>query len=392
MKQNTTYKQTELGLIPDDWEVKKLGEVIKLGNGKDYKHLNSGNIPVYGTGGIITYVDKYLFNGKSVGIGRKGSIDKPVLLDGKFWTVDTLFYVKEFFNSDIDFIYNSFLKIPWLKYNEATGLPSLSQNIINNLKIPLPPLPEQKKIADCLSTWDVAIEKQSALITALTQRKKALMQQLLTGKKRLPGFSDEWKEVKLGDIGEISSAGVDKNIVEGEKPIRLLNFLDVYRRDFLYSNEQNHWVTANDYKIEKCSIKKGDVFFTPSSEVPNDIAISAVAMEDFDNVVYSYHIVRFRIKEKWDLRYKAYAFKTDEFFKQAQRICDGSGQRYVISQNNFKNIKIKVPSLEEQTAIAEILATADRELQLQKEKLAQLQSQKKGLMQVLLTGKKRLIN
>ena len=392
MKQNTTYKQTELGLIPDDWEVKKLGEVIKLGNGKDYKHLNSGNIPVYGTGGIITYVDKYLFNGKSVGIGRKGSIDKPVLLDGKFWTVDTLFYVKEFFNSDIDFIYNSFLKIPWLKYNEATGLPSLSQNIINNLKIPLPPLPEQKKIADCLSTWDSAIEKQSQLINALTQRKKALMQQLLTGKKRLPGFSGEWKEVKLGDIGEISSAGVDKNIVEGEKPIRLLNFLDVYRRDFLYSHEQNHWVTANDYKIEKCSIKKGDVFFTPSSEVPNDIAISAVAMENFDNVVYSYHIVRFRIKEKWDLRYKAYAFKTDEFFKQAQRICDGSGQRYVISQNNFKNIKIKVPSLEEQTAIAEILATADRELQLQKEKLAHLQLQKKGLMQVLLTGKKRLIN
>ena len=260
------------------------------------------------------------------------------------------------------------------------------------LKFLLPPLPEQKKIADCLSTWDCAIEKQSALINALTERKKALMQQLLTGKKRLPGFEGEWKEVKLGDIGEISSAGVDKNIVEGEKPIRLLNFLDVYRRDFLYSHEQNHWVTANDYKIEKCSIKKGDVFFTPSSEVPNDIAISAVAMENFDNVVYSYHIVRFRIKEKWDLRYKAYAFKTDEFFKQAQRICDGSGQRYVISQNNFKNIKIKIPSLEEQTAIAEILATADRELQLQKDKLAQLQTQKKGLMQVLLTGKKRLIN
>ena len=388
----TQYKQTELGLIPEDWEVKKLGEIIKLGNGKDYKHLNSGNIPVYGTGGIITYVDEYLFNGKSVGIGRKGSIDKPVLLNNKFWTVDTLFYVKEFFNSDVDFIYNSFLKIPWLKYNEATGLPSLSQNIINNIKIPLPPLPEQKAIADCLSTWDVAIEKQSQLIEKLTERKKSLMQQLLTGKKRLPGFSREWKEVKLGDIGEISSAGVDKNIIEGEKPIRLLNFLDVYRRDFLYSNEQNHWVTANDYKIEKCSIKKGDIFFTPSSEVPNDIAISAVAMEDFDNVVYSYHIVRFRIKEKWDLRYKAYAFKTDEFFKQAQRICDGSGQRYVISQNNLKNIKIKVPSLEEQTGIAAILATADRELQLQKEKLTQLQTQKKGLMQVLLTGKKRLIN
>ena len=421
MSTKTTYIQTELGLIPEDWEVKKLGECSSISG--DYG-INapavkfSEDLPTYLR---ITDIDddgnyskenkvsvkddnseSFILDDEDIVFARTGATVGKTYLHNKKENGDLVFagfLIR--FRTNFDILLPYYLKLytntdkywNWVSvFSMRSGQPGINSKEYSNLKIPLPPLPEQKKIADCLSTWDSAIEKQNALINALTQRKKALMQQLLTGKKRLPGFSDEWKEVKLGDIGEISSAGVDKNIVEGEKPIRLLNFLDVYRRDFLYSHEQNHWVTANDYKIEKCSIKKGDVFFTPSSEVPNDIAISAVAMENFDNVVYSYHIVRFRIKEKWDLRYKAYAFKTDEFFKQAQRICDGSGQRYVISQNNFKNIKIKIPSLEEQTAIAEILATADRELQLQKEKLAQLQIQKKGLMQVLLTGKKRLLN
>ena len=414
MKQNTTYKQTELGLIPEDWEVKKLGEIGKIITGStpptaNLEYYENGTFDFIGPADLNSnkYIDeaekKVTINGLNAGRVLKkhsvlvtciGSTIGKIGINKNICITNQQVNAIETDKNNSDFIYYSILerngRLKLIAGEQA--VPVLNKTEFSKFKIPLPPLPEQKKIADCLSTWDSAIEKQSQLINALTQRKKALMQQLLTGKKRLPGFSDEWKEVKLGDIGEISSAGVDKNIVEGEKPIRLLNFLDVYRRDFLYSHEQNHWVTANDYKIEKCSIKKGDVFFTPSSEVPNDIAISAVAMENFDNVVYSYHIVRFRIKEKWDLRYKAYAFKTDEFFKQAQRICDGSGQRYVISQNNFKNIKIKIPSLEEQTAIAEILATADRELQLQKEKLAQLQTQKKGLMQVLLTGKKRLIN
>ena len=418
MKQNTTYKQTELGLIPEDWEVKKLGELGFFFKGKGVPKTSietEGKYKCLTYGDLYTKYDYVIKNVKSFINDASDSQEinfGDICIAGSGETIEDIGKCAVFiddktgyaggdiiiFRSDenpltLSYILNSDLcKRQKYRLGQGHSVVHIYSSQLQNLKIPLPPLPEQKKIADCLSTWDCAIEKQSQLINALTQRKKALMQQLLTGKKRLPGFSGEWKEVKLGEIGEISSAGVDKNIVEGEKPIRLLNFLDVYRRDFLYSHEQNHWVTANDYKIEKCSIKKGDVFFTPSSEVPNDIAISAVAMENFDNVVYSYHIVRFRIKEKWDLRYKAYAFKTDEFFKQAQRICDGSGQRYVISQNNFKNIKIKIPSLEEQTAIAEILATADRELQLQKEKLAQLQQQKKGLMQVLLTGKKRLIN
>ena len=87
------YKHTVVGLIPEDWGVKELDQVLKFGSGQDYKHLSKGDIPVYGTGGIMTYVNNYLYNGDSVGIGRKGTIDKPVMLSGKFWTVDTLFYL-----------------------------------------------------------------------------------------------------------------------------------------------------------------------------------------------------------------------------------------------------------------------------------------------------------
>ena len=380
MKQNTTYKQTELGLIPEDWEVKKLGEIIKLGNGKDYKHLNSGNIPVYGTGGIITYVDEYLFNGKSVGIGRKGSIDKPVLLNNKFWTVDTLFYVKEFFNSDVDFIYNSFLKIPWLKYNEATGLPSLSQNIINNIKIPLPPLPEQKAIADCLSTWDVAIEKQSQLIELLTQRKKALMQQLLTGKKRLPGFSEEWKEVKLGDIGEIQT---------GNTPSK---------SDSENWDGEYYWCTAEDMKskyvtntVQKLTKKGRGLARTVKSNSVLVTCIASIGINAITKVECSFNqqINSITPNENFNVEFIYYLMNNskENLLKYA-----GAGALPMLNKNTFSAIKFKFPFLEEQTAIAEILATADRELQLQKEKLAQLQTQKKGLMQVLLTGKKRLIN
>ena len=249
---------------------------------------------------------------------------------------------------------------------------------------------EQRKIAEILGVWDEAIEKQSRLIERLEVRKRALMQRLLTGRTRLGGFTTPWQKIKLGEIGTITSAGVDKKINDGEVPVRLLNFVDVFYRDFLYDNELEHWVTAKPVKVAQCSIQKGDIFFTPSSETPTDIALSAVAMEDMPDAVYSYHIVRLRPHIDMDLRYRAYAFKTDEFYKQAERICDGSGQRYVISQNGFRSMEIHLPSLPEQKAIAEVLTAADNEIATHRKKLSALRHQKRGLMQQLLTGKTRV--
>src|SRR5699024_2712319 len=150
---------------------------------KDYKNLAKGNIPVYGTGGLMTYVNDHLYDGKSVGIGRKGTIDKPVFLSGKFWTVDTLFYTYNFKNTIPKFIYYKFLTIAWKDYNEASGVPSLNKNTLSKIKIPLPPLPEQKAIAEVLSDVDRLIQVTEQKLAKKRAIKQGAMQKLLTPKE-----------------------------------------------------------------------------------------------------------------------------------------------------------------------------------------------------------------
>ncbi|GGD12421.1 restriction endonuclease subunit S [Hyunsoonleella pacifica] len=161
-----------------EWDKKKLGEVLKIGSGKDYKHLREGEIPVYGTGGLMTYVNDFLFDGESVGIGRKGTIDKPVFLKGKFWTVDTLFYTHSFNEVLPKFIYFLFLLINWKKYNEASGVPSLSKATIENIDVSIPSIQEQTKIANFLSAIDAKIQLVTTQIEQTQQFKKGLLQQM----------------------------------------------------------------------------------------------------------------------------------------------------------------------------------------------------------------------
>ena len=153
-QQQTLQPKLRFPEFEGDWDEIYISNILSIGSGKDYKHLNEGNIPVYGTGGIMTYVDNFIYEGESVGIGRKGTIDKPVFLTGKFWTVDTLFYTHKFSNSLPKFVYNIFQRINWQLYNEASGVPSLSKATIEKIKINIPSLPEQQKIADYLSTVD----------------------------------------------------------------------------------------------------------------------------------------------------------------------------------------------------------------------------------------------
>lgn len=161
-----------------DWEEKKLGEVLAIGSGKDYKHLLKGNIPVYGTGGFMTSVNEFLYDGESVGIGRKGTIDKPIFLSGKFWTVDTLFYTHSFQTVLPYFIYFLFQQVNWKKYNEASGVPSLSKSTLEKIKFWIPSLPEQQKIANFLSAIDKKIEKTAKQIEDMKVFKKGLLQKM----------------------------------------------------------------------------------------------------------------------------------------------------------------------------------------------------------------------
>ncbi len=274
-----------------------------------------------------------------------------------------------------------------IKRGQGAVRANIGQKDLSQIIVLLPPMDEQKRIVEVLSTWDQAIAKVEKLILSKEKQFKWLLKTLITDQQNNPN----WKKVKLGDIGTISSAGVDKKIIENEKKVKLLNYLDVLRKDFIFSHSLRHWVTASEKKVIKCDIKKGDIFFTPSSEIQGDIAHSTTAMEDMKRAVYSYHVVRFRLKEKWNLIFRGYIFKSDYFYKQAYSRCQGSGQRYVLSQNDFRNMSVYFPSSTvEQSRIAIILHSAQKEIELLKSRKNLYQNQKKGLMQKLLTGKIRL--
>lgn len=161
-----------------EWESTKIGNVLSIGSGRDYKHLRDGNIPVYGTGGYMLSVDSYLYDGESVCIGRKGTINKPIFLKGKFWTVDTLFYTHTFCSITPRFCYYLFTTIDWLKYNEASGVPSLSKVTIENISISIPDLVTQKQICAVLDSMTDKLDIEQKLLDAYHAQKQYLLQQI----------------------------------------------------------------------------------------------------------------------------------------------------------------------------------------------------------------------
>ena len=139
----------------DDWEQRKFSDVVDIGSGMDYKHLGEGDIFVYGTGGYMLSVDKALsYDKDAIGIGRKGTIDKPYILRAPFWTVDTLFYCIPRDAYDLDFTNCLFQNVDWKKKDESTGVPSLSKVIVNNVETSSPSFEEQRKIGDYFKSLD----------------------------------------------------------------------------------------------------------------------------------------------------------------------------------------------------------------------------------------------
>ena len=193
----------------DDWEQRKLGEVIKVCNGRDYKHLDVGKIPVYGTGGYMLSVSEALsYKDDSIGIGRKGTIDRPYILKAPFWTVDTLFYCIPKQNNDLKFIFSVFQNVDWKSMDESTGVPSLSKAAINKVNILTPNILEQVKIGTYFSALDHLITLHQRECDETKKLKKFMLQKMFpkNGEKnpeiRFAGFTDDWEQRKLGEIVE----------------------------------------------------------------------------------------------------------------------------------------------------------------------------------------------
>lgn len=162
-----------------DWVEKKLGDIIDLGSGRDYKHLSSGDIPVYGTGGYMLSVNEALSVSRdAVGIGRKGTIDKPYILKAPFWTVDTLFYAIPKAQNHLDFVYCIFQRIDWKQKDESTGVPSLSKVAVNGVAVISTNPAEQQKIGTYFRTLDSLISKHAIQLQKLKQIKSACLEKM----------------------------------------------------------------------------------------------------------------------------------------------------------------------------------------------------------------------
>ena len=180
---------------------------MNVRSGQDYKHLSEGDIPVYGTGGYMLSVDKALSYSKdAIGIGRKGTIDKPYLLRAPFWTVDTLFYAIPKAENDLDFIHSIFQKIEWRRRDESTGVPSLSKTAVTRIDVFSPSSAEQALIGSFFRDLDDLITLHQRKLDHLKLQKRGLLQKMFPRdgsdgpEIRFPGFTDAWEQRKVSEI------------------------------------------------------------------------------------------------------------------------------------------------------------------------------------------------
>ncbi|MEZ6953483.1 MULTISPECIES: restriction endonuclease subunit S [unclassified Aeromonas] len=272
--------------------------------------------------------------------------------------------------------------------------PSLSLKQVGDFTIALPPLNEQNRIAKILSTWDKAINTTEQLLANSQQQKKALMQQLLTGKKRLLDnngvrFSGEWKKSTLGNLGNTFNGLTGKTKDDfgfGKKYIPYINIFKNSRIDL----EALDLVDVKEGESQSLT-QFGDIFFTTSSETPDEVGMSSVLLDQADEVYLNSFCFGFRLFDFKSLlpEFARYLLRSENIRSEIAVLGQGA-TRYNLSKKQLMKLELVLPNINEQKKIATILSTADQEIAALQQKLDALKLEKKALMQQLLTGKRRV--
>ncbi|KAA6339087.1 hypothetical protein EZS27_012948 [termite gut metagenome] len=412
MKQNNNilqgYKDSPLGIIPAEWEVKQFIDICKVNQGlqipiserlkkqesNSYKYitiqyLNNAKEEEYiknpNSSVMCTYEDILMTRTGNTGIIIS---DVEGVFHNNFFKIayDKKIVHKSFL---IEFLNTKKTQHLILVKAGTSTIPDLNHKDFYSIYISLPPFPEQQKIVEILSTWDNAIEKQTLLIDKFENRKRSLMQQLLTGKKRLKGFDEEWREVKLGSLGDTYTGLTGKSkddFGEGKPYIPYLNIFNNSKIDVSYFD----YVKIKDDDNQNI-VQYGDILFTVSSETPDEVGMASVLLDNIEELYLNSFCFGFRLYNFNTLlpEFGCYFLRADAFREEIYKLSQGA-TRFNLSKNSLMKLNIILPPIEEQTAIAEILSAADKEIDLAKKRLAGLREQKKGLMQVLLTGEKRV--
>lgn len=361
------------GSFSDRWTSTTIGQILTIKHGKDYKHLPEGDIPVLGTGGKISGVTEALCNWPCVLIGRKGTINKPQYMDVPFWSVDTLFYSKAKDGQSPKFQYYLFQTIDWLKYNEASGVPSLSAATIENITVNVPSLDEQQKIASFFSTLDEKISISERRLSCLKKLKKGVMQNIFSQKirfKRENGINfEDWSLKTIGSIGQISTGSTPKTSNEE------------------YFGGQYLWVTPTDIlgkEISYTARTLTEAGMAVSRRIPaNSILVTCIASIGKNCILRTTGSCNQQINsitpnEFFDPDFVYYAMCKNEQVLHANA---GHGGMEILNKSDFSNIEILFPCKDEQKKISAYLTTLDDKIAIVEKRLLSLHLLKKSFMQ-----------
>jgi len=412
------YKQTEIGVIPEDWEVKELdtiSNVIDPHPSHRAPTIDKNGIPFLGIGDLSEngeiikssfrkvnskildeHKQRYNLDNNLIGLGRVASIGKVIRLKkniGKFVLSPTLGIIDtKIINTNFLFytLKSFYVKQQFINIMSGSTRSSVGMIVLRKLKIPIPPKQEQEKIAKVLSDTDELIENLKELIAKKEDIKKATMQQLLTGKKRLKGFSGEWVERKLGEVSKIYNGLSGKKKEDfGDGNAFYIPFLNVINNIKIdINNLEKVYIYENESQNK---VLKGDLVFNTSSETPYEVGMCALMDNEIEKVYLNSFCFGCRITDKsiYPL-FLSYLTNSDIGRKIFSLLAQGA-TRYNLSKENFNNIKLFFPKdITEQKAIAKILSDMDEEIEALKEKLEKTEAIKQGMMQELLSGKIRL--
>ena len=384
--------------VPEGWQVRSIGDLVTLQYGKSPKEVmaEDGQYPVIGTGGVTGYASSYLYDGCTTVIGRKGTINKPSYVEGKFWAIDTTYFGTGYKEAEPKWLYYSLNSFDLSKYNEASGVPSLGRDTLNAIPLLTPPLPEQQKIAAILSSVDNVIEKTRAQIDKLKDLKTGMMQELLTkgvGSGGVP--HTEFKDSPVGRIpARWNTELLDKVAARGSghtpsksKPeywnggIDWVSLSDTSKLDRLYIN-------ATTKQVSELGIQNSSAIIHPPGTVvlSRDAGIGKSAITTKEMAV-SQHFIAWRCSNRLDNHFLYYLlqFRKPKF----ESIAMGSTIK-TIGLPFFKQLHVPIPPMSEQEAIAGALKSTDLLIFAAERRLDATVAVKKGLMQDLLTAKVRV--
>ncbi|AKG75024.1 hypothetical protein AAT16_13015 [Salinicoccus halodurans] len=358
----------------EDWEQRKLKKILKVNSGRDYKHLSNGDVPVYGTGGYMLSVNDNLSNKDGVGIGRKGTINKPQFLRAPFWTVDTLFYLTSLPNNNLLFIYYLAENTNWKKYDESTGVPSLSKKTIESIVKYIPDNNEQIALGTLLNEVDQYISLHLRKINILKNLKQQYLRVMFveneknTPEIRFKSFNDVWEQRKLGEVGETFSGLSGKKKADfGHGEARFVTYSNIFGNAI--SDPNNLDIIEIDNKQNQ--VQYGDVFFTTSSETPKEVGMSSVWLEDTNNVYLNSFCFGYRPIITFDPYYLAFMLRSPSIRKKLIFLAQGIS-RYNISKKKVMEIGIPTPSTKEQQKIGSFFKELDDTIELHYSKLEKL--------------------